>query len=462
MSVPAWVIVGTAILAASPAARVQSGDANPQGLFSRHDSVDLTIAAPLQQLFEKGTNDEHFSVEGTVSIANVKIPSVQIFVRGNTSKRETECPFPKLKLKFPEGRNTGGIFAGLDTVKIGTHCGEAADDELTKRFGRLANEKSPWREALVYRLLEAVGMPALKARPARITYLDTSKGAQGTPLIRNAALIEDDDVAKKRYGADAEISMEDFGSARERFGVADAARLAFAEAMVGNFDWCLKFTPEDTYRCDQRRPLWNILALQRGNHVFPLVKDFDIAGIVTGRHPWFGTVFNEAFVPSKSEIEIEVLSQVQRTRSLFTRQALDDARRAFMTHRSAAEKAIADATVDQHGRELARKYVRSFYDAIATDAAFYRRVVVRADTRLYTDASKKSEACEPGEAVPVGTPVNELRREQSMTEVLILDVRWRWAPPTNCDAVHTGPVWIESDAIGADYPSASRRPAENH
>ena len=32
------------------------------------------------------------------------------------------------------------------------------------------------------------------------------------------------------------------------------------EAMIGNFDWCLKFAPDGIYRCNEPKPLWNILA----------------------------------------------------------------------------------------------------------------------------------------------------------------------------------------------------------
>jgi hypothetical protein len=122
---------------------------------------------------------------------------------------------------------------------------------------------------------------------------------------------------------------------------------------------------------------------------------------------------------------------------------------------------IDDAAVDEHGRDLARQYIRAFYEAIATDAAFYRRVVARPQTHVYADAAKTREACGPGDVVPVGTPVNELQRAQSMTEVLLLDAMWRWSPPADCEAVHNGTVWVEAAAIDADYPPTGGR-VEKH
>jgi hypothetical protein len=433
-------------------------------LFSSGQPVELRLEAPLQQLFQNGTSNEDYTVSGVVSYRGtgndrtVVIPDVRVSVRGNTSKRETECTFPKLKLKFKAGNALDhSLFAGLESLKIGTHCGEAPADTLTRKFGRLANERAPWREALVYRLLAAIGTPTLRARPARVTYVDKSlkeSGPDGT-LTRNAMLLEDDEAAKARLGGSAEIDMETFGNARDRFRGTDTARLVFSEAMVGNFDWCLKMSPDDTYRCDERKPLWNVLAVSRGNEAFPIIKDFDLAGPVTGRHKWFANVYNDAFVPSRSWIDVEVLSQVQRTRSLFSRETLDAVRHEIASHRRAAARAIAEAAIDPAGRDLARRYVDSFFGAIATDTGFYRPVVVVPGTRVYVDAARSREACGAGNTVPVGTPVNERHRSQSMIEVVLLDVMWQWGPPGGCDAVRRGTVWIDAGAVRSDYPSAS-------
>jgi hypothetical protein len=432
-------------------------------LFSTQTPVELTLTAPLQQLFDNGKTNEDYTVPGVVSYQSpsgiVKIPDVDISIRGNTSKRESECPFPKLKLKFNDA-STDSIFAGIDTVKIGTHCGEKEGEELTQKYGRLANEKSPWREALVYRLLRAAGVTTLLARPARITYVDTA--APGQPLVRNAMLVEDDDAAKKRLGGKDEITMDAFTTAADRFPVADSARLAFAEALAGNFDWCLKFTADDAYRCDERRPLWNVLAFTRDHSAFPVPKDFDLSGIVTGRHIWFDDVYNPSFVEPASPIDVEVISQVQRARTLFTRDVLDAARRDFLEHRTEVERAIAGAPVDAHGRELARQYAASFFDAIDGDAAFYRPIVSSPNTRVYMDAARSREACGPGETVPVGSPVAERQETGGMAEVVLLDIMWQWAPPNACKAIHQGTVWIDASAIGRSRPTANHGDHEDH
>jgi hypothetical protein len=407
----------------------------------------LTLQAPLTQLFENGVRDDSYSVAGTVTYkdagAAVTLRDVMVSVRGHTSA--DECRFPKLKLKLKGG----------GSLKIGTHCGESPDDTLSPKFGRLMNEESPFREGLAYKLLAVLGIPSLRTRPARITYIDADKagGASAAPLVRNALLVEDDTDAQTRVNGRAEIPVDKFGNVRRRGAIDDASRIAFGEALVANFDWCLKFTPDDIYRCNDPHPLWNLLAFDEGNgKAALLMKDLDLSGVVVGRHSWFGTVFNRDFVPSRSETDIEVLSQVQRTRSLFSRARLDALRREFLARKSAAYAAVDHADVDARGRALARAHVDAFFRAIGDAGTFYRPVIARTDVQVYLDPQRTREACGPKDTARVGTPVNVLQQSGSMSRVVLLDVMWRWGPSSPCPAVRTAPVWIESDAITENYP----------
>ena len=435
------------------AATLASSAAQPRtSLFDADAPFVFTLEAPLQQLFDNGADDEEYAVDGTFTGEGTgEALPVRVSVRGNTSKRDTECSFPKLKIKFKGDDGPGGA----RSLKIGSHCGENRGETLTGKFGRLANERAPWREVTVYRILAALNVPTLRARTARITYVDSSPSGTiaPSPLTRNALIVEDDDEAMKRMGAAAEIAPEQFTSARDVFRVDDTARIAFAEALIGNFDWCLAFSPDDTYRCDARRKLWNLLAFRGADGAFPVMKDFDLAGPVVGRHTWFDTVYSARFVEPGSPIDAEVVAQVQRTRSLFPRDVLDGTRRAFLDRRAAAYAAVEQATADAHGRDLARAYLDAFYRAIGTDQAFYRPVVTATGTRVYADAAGTREACGAGDTLPVGTPVNEVSRSGELAEVMILDVMWHWTAPHACNAVHAARVWIPAAAIGANYPA---------
>jgi hypothetical protein len=268
-------------------------------------------------------------------------------------------------------------------------------------------------------------------------------------------LLEGTDDAVKRFGGTHEIQEQAFTNARAQFSAVDTARLALAQALIGNFDWCLKMTPSDTYRCDARHPLWNIIAVAAADgKVKPVMYDFDVSGMVVARHPWFKTVFNKAFSRTESEIEIEVLAQVQRTRSLFARGDLDAARAGFLQRKEAAYKTLDSATLDQAGRQVAKKYLDSFYTAIGSDDVLYRPVVVTAGAKLYADENR-APLCGTRGVIPVGTPVSEpLQTKGPLIEVVVLDALWRWAPPVKCPAVQQGTVWIDADAVSRDYPKS--------
>ena len=436
------VLLLTLLVILSPGGRAAPPADTPDFL-DGDTTATLTLEAPLKDLFERGAEDENVAVPGTVTFKDasgkdVVFRDVKVSVRGHTSRREAECTFPKLKLKFPDKAS----------LKIGTHCGENAGETLSTKYGRLANELSPRREALVYRLLHAVEAPTLRARPARITYVDA-----GQRLERNALLLEDDDDALKRFGGVREVTMESFGDVKARNAASDAARIAFAEAMIGNFDWCMRFAPDDIYRCNQPKPLWNVLAFERGDGRTGLaIKDFDLAGTVVGGHPWFKDVFTPAFVASKSKSETEVVAQVQRTRSLFPRAQLDAERKHLMDRKGAVFAAIDKADVDARGRDIARGYVDAFYRAIA-DEAYYRPVVAKESAQLFADAGGATAACGAKDLVRVGTPVNVLQKSGTMSQVVLLDIMWRWGQADPCPAILRGPVWIASEAISADYPS---------
>ena len=447
-----WVALVPIVLPGSAAAL------STPALFSSYAPVTLQLKAPLKELIDNGRENDDYSVVGTLSFGNeagqhTTIENVKISLRGHTSKRESECAFPKLKLHF-SAPPQDGPFAGVSSVKIGSHCGDSAGDTLTPRFGRLPNEQSPYREAFIYRLLDVLQVPTLKARPARITYVFSD--AQQPPLVRNAMLLEDDDDARKRLGADQEIQPAAFSNAHDEFKAEDTAQIAFAEALIGNYDWCLKFTADDAYRCDARRILWNVMALRGNGRTFPLIYDFDVAGMAAGHHTWFGDVYNEAFVSSKSHPEVEALGQLQRTRALFARDVLDATRARFMERKADAYRSLQEAPLDEPGRRRIQEYLDGFYNAIGSDSAFYRPVVTAPNTMPYTTAERGAVVCKERGAIPIGTAVSEpVATRGSMIQVVLLDTQWTWATPVKCPAIHKGPVWIESSAVGKDFPAAA-------
>ena len=433
------------------------GSAAAADIFVGDSPVSLTLAAPFQDLFDHPASDEDFHVSGELTWTEdgrqpVTVKPVRVSARGHTSRQASECPFPKLKIDLSQADRSGTPLEGIKTLKVGTHCGDRNDEDITPKYGRLANEHAPLRESMVYRMLDAAGIPTLRSRPARMSYIFDKSSRE--PLTRFALLLEDDDDAEARLGGSGQLDEFTFGSARELFDPRDTARLAFAEAMVGNFDWCLRMFRGDIYRCDERHPLWNVLALVRtGQRALPLPYDFDLAGAVVGRHNWFGQVFSEDFVEPPSRVRVEVEAQVQRTRSLFERALLDDTRRHFRGVREAVNAAIERSASDEPGKALAREYVDAFYDAIDADDRFYRAVIVEGEQQASLDPEGARPACGRSAVIPQGTPVSDpLETRGDYARVRLLDALWQWTGNDRCDAVHRQPVWVPLRAIGTAYP----------
>src|SRR5262249_10847318 len=137
---------------------VSSGANRSRDLFSSYDVVSLRLEAPFDDLFSGAKLNPDYAVDGTLrdttgGRTGDPVP-VTVSLRGHRSRRDTECSFPKLKIEAAGNREP--LAGAGKTLKLGTHCGESPDDSLTRRFGRLPNQRSAWREALVYRLLDAL------------------------------------------------------------------------------------------------------------------------------------------------------------------------------------------------------------------------------------------------------------------------------------------------------------------
>src|SRR5262249_24142193 len=185
----------------------------------------------------------------------------------------------------------------------------------------------------------------------------------------------------------------------------------------------------------------------------PIVYDFDASGAVAGYHRWFNRILNERILRSRSAAAVEVTAQLQRARTLFDRDVLDSTRRAFAAKRDAAYRVLADSSVDADGKKTLTEYMDAFFEAMTSDAAFYRPVVVAPHTRAYADAEQKMPVCAAVGSLPVGTPVGDpLKTHGDMIQVEVLDALWKFAPPVKCAAIHDRPVWIAKSAIGTQYP----------
>src|SRR5438067_1381955 len=83
--------------------------ASVSALFSSYEVVSLRLEAPFNELFDRARTDDTYRVTGKLSFNDdgepVTIDGVTLTLRGHTSRRESECLFPKLKVDLPKDRS---------------------------------------------------------------------------------------------------------------------------------------------------------------------------------------------------------------------------------------------------------------------------------------------------------------------------------------------------------------------
>jgi hypothetical protein len=364
-----------AIVAFTPRAGLGSSSPESRAPIFKSSTLltGIQIKARLSDLFKKSRDKPEKGNKSTVpgiiqyvdpvSDQTVTIEKVEFSIRGGTSRLMDQCTFAKLSVRFEDihGKRSsdGTIFEGLRKIKIGTHCGESPQTSPT--WGRIRNQTQPIREALIYTILDRVGTVTLKARPAVITYVDTSKKVDQrffptNPLTRNAFFLEHEDESAKRYRAEIAFKSGNVpGDARNpgpqwaadpKWADPVSSVLAiFAQALVENDDWVAK-----------DGDLWNVNALKtKTGKLLLQVYDWDVSGWVRG--------------PGNRNIFARGEKAISDNKAL-TKAFVNDAKQAYIEAQTQIyadlDEALPEASLDDpQGRRNIKNHLDDFYRWIA-------------------------------------------------------------------------------------------------
>ena len=300
-------------------------------LFSNYDPLSIKISAPLTRLFKSkllGPGKlKDFSVKGTLSYANIKLP-IRINLKGHSTA--IMCPFPKLEITIIKNYYEQTLFSEAKTVDLNTHCDEKNSNLDVAFRSSFFNH----REALAYRILDILDVPTFRTRPVLVQYLNEDLLNSDYSNPYQAFFIEDMDALVKRIEAREIKGFRDINkenvikknpykedtyvftdlSNAPRVDTEDAARIALFNEMIGNYDWFIKINPEHMRSQFDERNLWNvkIAELKNGKWVlFPY--DFSLASVVTGiRNPTgYEKVFLSVNTSSQEKIKNQFLEKKQ-------------------------------------------------------------------------------------------------------------------------------------------------------
>ena len=277
----------TAACLVPQAAVAQQGGQGPllpvAPLFADYAVLELRLVAPLTSVLGERGEERNYR-NGTLTYgdpdAGLVTLDVEVRTRGNFRARPENCDFPPLRLNLEQRQVEGTVFAGLDKLRLVTHC----------RDGDAEYEQYVLREYLVYRVFSELTELSIRARLARITYVDSED--RRDEITRFAFFVEDYGETARRNG------WELLAVPRVLPGQYDQHHLSVFEVfqyLIANTDWSVIFADSGSSRCCHN-------AVPVGSYagpVFPLPFDFDFAGLVAARYARADSRFGARPLPER-------------------------------------------------------------------------------------------------------------------------------------------------------------------
>lgn len=319
--------------------RRHKDEADARPLFASGDPIEFTLAANFKALNDDRNSSSTQRHEGELRIAREDgrtdtIP-VALRARGHLRRMARTCEFVPIRVEFPKSGLEGTIFEHQHSLKLVVQC--ARGDEYAQFLVR---------EYLAYRIFNMLTPQSVRARLAKITYLDSS--SQKKTGIRYGMFLEDDsDVARRMEGRAIELPRAKFADIHPD----TLLTMMVFEYMIGNTDFSLY-------------ALHNIIFVQTQDRMLYTVPyDFDISGLV---HPPYAAPARGLPIRTVDERlyrgPCRAVEQVEPIVSNF--QAKRDAIFALL-------ESIPE--LDKQSRQDVKTFLNGFYSSIKTPGDVKRR-----------------------------------------------------------------------------------------
>jgi len=329
------------VLALLPAPAKANG---PDPLFQDHETLDVTISAPLTTLVRERPTDEELQGTLTYSADNGESRTFDIKVRARGHSRHEICDLPPLWLNFRKSQVKDTLFHKQNKLKLAVHCEDS---------GRY--EQTLLREYMAYRILNLVTPRSFQARLLRVTWVDNE--GKRDRQVRYAFLLEHKNRLGKR------IDRKDLKIDETSVAALDPKHLNLTSVfqfLIGNTDFSPIAKPEYNECCHNY-----VLFSNNKDLLVAIPYDFDQAGLVSAPYALPGRQFGIR----------SVRQRIYRGRC-DNNDYVDDSIDRFKTVRNNVFALIETQDgLTRRVRNLLADYVQQFYD-IADDP---RRV-----TRLMT------------------------------------------------------------------------------
>ena len=235
----------------------QTAPTECEGLFCSETVLDLQLELYFDSLLAGGVSEKTRYNAKLKILEKNKVKetlNVQLSKRGHFRKFPNICDFPPLRIHFDQKETKQTEFAGLNKIKIVTHC----------QNNDTAFEQYVIQEYLIYKAYNLLTEYSFKARLARIKYVDLSKTFPNvntyTFFIENPGSLE-----KRLSGAclDAKYIWP------KNLEQKQYALMAMFQYMMINQDWSVTLAHN-----------LEILARKSDFKLVPIPFDFDMCGVI--------------------------------------------------------------------------------------------------------------------------------------------------------------------------------------
>ena len=332
------------------ASALGTNPASAAPLFQSRTLLPLTLSLPLAELIaakEAWAAAEKQGEKPAPRPGRVQLPDCEteltLKIRGNSSL--TAYTWPKLGLKLPD--DAPPALRGLRSVNLINHA--------FKDFEELSHQL-PWREATAYAVLEAMGIPTLKARAVQVRYEDHSEGPQRLRRQSHPALlVEDDKDAATRYGGrSVDLASSPVIDPPVVLPMKDVLRLELAQRLLGNRDYQLIYEAAGPKNA-KVTSLWNFDAVELAagpsgsRRVELLISDLD-------RTNWVSTPLH-----FNGQEVFQWIEQAYWNHPKPTLEAL----KSILASKAAVLKTIKEVPVDDEGRTQLGLRAKAYFDVLA-------------------------------------------------------------------------------------------------
>ena len=254
-----------------PAASAAAEDGRPDPLFRSHDTLDVTISAPLTTIVRERSTEEDLQGSFSYTAADGEIRTFDIKVRARGHSRHEFCNLPPLWLNFRKSQVKDTLLHKQDKLKLAVHCKDS------ERY-----EQTLLREYIAYRILNLATPKSFQVRLLRVTWVDTE--GQREQQVRYAFLLEHKNRLGKR------IDRKDLKIDETSVAALDPQHLNLTSVfqfLIGNLDFSPIAKSEYNECCHNY-----VLFSNDQDLLVAIPYDFDRSGLVSAPYALPGHQFD--------------------------------------------------------------------------------------------------------------------------------------------------------------------------